>query len=239
VYVRGMTNVSDSASPAPAQPIPAGWYPDYTGAPRLRWWDGSAWTDHVSEPTAANETTAAPRPAVAPTQTVPAGTPTGNVFIWLIVLLPIVLIVLRSTLDYGQLGVEILDESRRGASGVFGPANGLSVALSGVSLLLAGVTVLLAYFDVRRLRATGFERPFPWPWAFFTLISGVGVLVYVIGRTVVVRRRSGRGLAPLFVAIAIALLGIVLGAVHNAQLMGPIFDEFGTGDIFDSGSLDS
>jgi len=42
---------------------------------------------------------------------------------------------------------------------MFGPANGLSLALSAVSVLIAGVTVLLAYFDVRRLRATGFERP--------------------------------------------------------------------------------
>jgi len=91
---------------------------------------------------------------------------------------------------------------------MFGPANGLSLALSAVSVLIAGVTVLLAYFDVRRLRATGFERPFPWPWAFFSLISGVGVLVYVIGRTVLVRRRSGHGVAPLVVAIAIVVIGI-------------------------------
>ncbi|CAN5150054.1 hypothetical protein BH09ACT5_BH09ACT5_07760 [soil metagenome] len=27
--------------------IPAGWYPDQTGADQLRWWDGEAWTAEV------------------------------------------------------------------------------------------------------------------------------------------------------------------------------------------------
>lgn len=29
---------------------PAGWYPDPTGGPRLRWWDGGDWTDHRRVP---------------------------------------------------------------------------------------------------------------------------------------------------------------------------------------------
>jgi hypothetical protein len=40
----------------PQQPGPSqqtaqqpGWYPDPLGAPRLRWHDGSAWTDHLAE----------------------------------------------------------------------------------------------------------------------------------------------------------------------------------------------
>ena len=235
-----MTNVPDATSSATTPPIPAGWYPDHTGEPRVRWWDGTSWTDHVSEPSVTVPSSTATLPSTTPsTPALPATTPTGDVFIWLIVLLPLVLIVLRSTLDYGQLGIDILDESRRGTSAIFGPANALSFGLSGLGLLLAGVTVLLAYFDVRRLRATGFERPFPWPWAFFSLISGVGVLVYVIGRTVIVRRRSGRGLAPLFVGIAIVVVGIVLSVIHNAQMIGPIFDELGSGSGFDSGYLDS
>lgn len=32
----------------PGSPTPAGWYPDPGG--RMRWWDGSTWTDHTAPP---------------------------------------------------------------------------------------------------------------------------------------------------------------------------------------------
>jgi Protein of unknown function (DUF2510) len=36
--------------PQPAGPAPgAGWHPDPHGQARLRWWDGSQWTDHTSQ----------------------------------------------------------------------------------------------------------------------------------------------------------------------------------------------
>ena len=41
-----------------AEAAPAGWYPD-TGGTQVRWWDGSAWTDHVAPMPAAD-----PVPAV-------------------------------------------------------------------------------------------------------------------------------------------------------------------------------
>jgi hypothetical protein len=34
-------------SPPPG-PAPADWYPDPTGEARLRYWDGTAWTDHTA-----------------------------------------------------------------------------------------------------------------------------------------------------------------------------------------------
>lgn len=35
--------------PEPAPSVPADWYPDPHGKARLRYWDGSAWTDHVAD----------------------------------------------------------------------------------------------------------------------------------------------------------------------------------------------
>jgi hypothetical protein len=36
------------AAPAPEPAVPAGWYADPSGRFELRYWDGSAWTEHVS-----------------------------------------------------------------------------------------------------------------------------------------------------------------------------------------------
>ena len=47
----------------------AGWYSDPNGGPDLRWWDGTAWTEHTSPPPAgpgAARETAAPQPPPGP-----------------------------------------------------------------------------------------------------------------------------------------------------------------------------
>ena len=42
--------LSEMADPPPPSEPPAGWYPDPTGAPGHRWWNGSAWSDHHAPP---------------------------------------------------------------------------------------------------------------------------------------------------------------------------------------------
>jgi hypothetical protein len=188
----------------------------------------------VTEPSVAAPTTSA-----APLRgTVPASTPVGNPFIWILVLLPVVTIILSFTIDYRAYGLESLREAQLGARGGVNLATLAALGISLVGFVLAGVHVLLAYLDSRRLKATGFEKPFPWVWSFFGFITGIGVLVYVIGRSVVVRRRSGRGLAPLWVGIAVVVIELVLGGIHTAEMLGPIFDQIGSGS-FDTGTLDS
>jgi hypothetical protein len=51
--------------------------------------------------------------------------------------------------------------------------------------------VAIAYQDSHALKERGFPKPFGWGWAFIPP-------VYIVGRGVVARIRSGRGLAPLF-----------------------------------------
>ena len=53
----------------------AGWYPDPTGAPGGRWWDGAQWTAHTLAPPVA------PRPVDVPPR--PVDVPTNTVWIWL------------------------------------------------------------------------------------------------------------------------------------------------------------
>lgn len=56
-----------AAPVAPAAPaVPAGWHPDPSGAPQLRYWDGTRWTEHVH----------ATAPAVPPVPQAPPAPPT-------------------------------------------------------------------------------------------------------------------------------------------------------------------
>lgn len=48
----GTPKAAPAAPPVPPPPAgpPAGWYPDASGQPGLqRYWDGSAWTEHVHQ----------------------------------------------------------------------------------------------------------------------------------------------------------------------------------------------
>lgn len=185
------------SSPAP------GWYPDAQGT--TRWWDGYRWTAAVQ-----------PVPPPPPPR-VPDGTPTGTVWIWLIVILPLfseipvvgfltdmrtrmVAMFPQLTQDPSQPGFEqhVLREE---LTLIWTPWYA-AVLITGV--LIYALTVLFAYLDWRQLRGRGFDRPFHWAWGFL-----VPPWVYVIGRSVVVRRQSGRGLAPLWVLIAVEVVVLI------------------------------
>ena len=71
-------------------------------------------------------------------------------------------------------------------------------------------TLVLAFLDRRQLERDGLERPFHWAWAF--LSPGV----YVVGRSIIVRRRTGGSLAPMWVWAAIMFV-YVLTAVGKAD----------------------
>ncbi|WP_244527864.1 MULTISPECIES: hypothetical protein [unclassified Leifsonia] len=72
-----------------------------------------------------------------------------------------------------------------------------------------GFSVLLAYLDRKALQRRGYDRPFQWVWAFLGLLMYACSLVYVIGRTIVIRRRGGRGAAPLVASIMVEAAGMI------------------------------
>jgi len=91
----------------------------------------------------------------------------------------------------------------------------LVLTLSG--WVIYGLSVWFAALDARDLAARGVIRPFPWPWAFLSS------LVYVIGRHVVVRRRGGRGSAPLIVMIAIQVVAVIAVSVWASVFVSQVF----------------
>lgn len=192
-----------------AAPVPPGWYDDGTGS-GLRWWSGVEWTEHVATPTSVGIA----RPLL------PADRPVYGVWIWLIVLLPLLSFPLfflwQPNFDYlsspGSLATPGY-QSRYLAS-VFSPGY-FAILISG--WVMYGLTAVFAWRDVVWLRRQGVVRPFAWPWVF--LYSPA----YVIGRSVIVRRVAApRGLAPIWVLIAVVVVGFIVGIVYTVSLMSGV-----------------
>lgn len=180
---------------------PPGWYPDPSGSHGTRWWDGAQWTQHL-----------APRTSQTPRPPIPDTTRTDTVFVWLMALLPLVtaplLLAYQPHFRYEFIGpshVRTVDPTSIYTAGY--------LAVQGVGLLLYAANVLLAFFDHRALTRRGVVRPFPWPWAFLSSI------VYVIGRYVVVRKVApGRPMWPLWVSLAVVVIGAVIGITRSVAL---------------------
>lgn len=151
--------------------------------------------DPTNAPPYAMEATAAPRQS--------PGVPTNTPWIWLAILLPLVPIVGIVFIDWEAY---LLESAIDPIGANLSP--GL-IALTLIGWIVVPLHILFAFLDQRALTSRGIDRPFPWWWGFGVLI--VGPVVYPIGRAIVVKRRTGAGLAPLFVTVA----GIVvtLGAI--------------------------
>ena len=191
-----MTNPYDYSG----QTQPAGWYPDPSGGPGTRWWDGQSWTQHVSDPALQVYASNEPR-------RVDPSTPLYTPWIWLIVLLPLVSLVgllfwdmdayMRSSMSSTDPFAQYTDPGY--------------VLLQASSWLLYALSVLFAFLDRRVLLQRGFDRPFHWAWTF------LGSTVYIIGRSVIVRRRSGKGLLPIWVTIGVVVISLIVGIAKVAS----------------------
>jgi hypothetical protein len=175
-----------------------GWYAEPEGSTRQRWWDGTRWTEHVQDQ-ALNGYGASVRP------TVDATTPVYGPLIWVITLLPLITLPVLMTWDIkaymlaSMSGQLVVDASY--------------IALQLLSWLLYAATVVCAYFDYRRLGVLGYTRPFHWAWSFLSSA------VYIVGRSVVVKKRAGRGFAPIWAMIAVFVVEIVFVVVKMVDAM--------------------
>lgn len=184
------------------QSVPAGWYPDPDGQAAQRWWDGSQWTNDRQGGAADAR---GQHPLLGGEPTVPAGTPVYTVWIWLVVLLPLVSLALFFTNDLGAFMRDAMaDAARPGMGSMAMMTSPGYLVLSALSWVVYGVSVLCAYLDRRSLLEDGYPRTFHWAWAFLSSI------VYVIGRSVLVKRAAGRGTAPMWVSIILTVVTFIL-----------------------------
>jgi len=196
-------------------PVPAGWYPDPQNPATARYWDGSTWTEHRHHPG-----------QPAPKLRAPEGTEPNTVWMWVLVVLPLVSVISTLFIPWGQylsgmLGPDLTDPSAILDAELAFLTSPLYLAGLAVSFLWYAATIVLAYFDYRTLVARGVPKPFHWA---LTFIPGYGFYVYVIGRSVVVKSRTDRGLGPLWVTIAIFVLSLVVSFVVSYQLLAQMSD---------------
>ena len=78
--------------------------------------------------------------------------------------------------------------------------------------IVYGLSVWFAALDSAKLAKLGYQRRFHWAWAFLSS------LVYVIGRSVVVRRQAGRGYLPMAAAIALTVV-LTIGVIAWVVVM--------------------
>lgn len=241
-----MSDVNGS-NPAP------GWYPDPAGSPQQRWWDGTQWTGYLQnpqppappvEPPPVQQAPATPQqpqqqpyvssypdaaPIAQPYATVmpivqPDLGPNPKIytpFIWIIVLLPLLSTISFAAIDMNKY-VHLSTSASSPSASLAMIGDPLYLLNSLLGWVIYGVTVWMAYLDWRALGRIGVVRPFHWAWAFLTAI------VYVIGRSVVVRRRIGKGLLPIWILIAVYVIYIVVGFIKLTSFFNAIVDQIGT-----------
>ncbi|WP_166804819.1 DUF2510 domain-containing protein [Cryobacterium sp. Sr8] len=184
----------------------AGWYPDPSGAARQRWWDGARWTEHLIDPAAANN------PA-ARVSLRDSAMPVYSASIWMIVGLP--LLSLFALVAFDLTGFLIGFTSGLSTMVDLSVTSWLALLnpdfyfLYALALAARIASLIFSYVDWRGLRSDGIDRPFHWAWSFLS------VDLYVLGRSIVVRRRVGRGLLPIGVMV---LLWVVSYAVVTLKV---------------------
>ena len=179
------------------------WHADPEGGPGLRWWDGTQWTTAVMGPAELG-------PPVQ--QPLPAGTAVYTIPLWVIVFLPLLTTVVLLLVPAPSLS-SVYDAQLSGQPAPFDPSE---LIRNLFSLFVYGTTVTLAFVDRRILLRAGYVRPFHWAWAF--LSTGV----YVVGRSIIVQHRIGRGLTPIWVWVGVAVLGLVVSFGSAVRLFSEL-----------------
>jgi hypothetical protein len=188
----------------PTTSAPAGWYADPNGAPTLRWWDGTAWSDQYLAPSV---------PGLRPS--LPASTPVNTPWIWVIVFLPLLPYVPFFFWDFGAFMT--VPPNPSAISNFFA----VYVAILLFSVISYGINVWFSFLDWRDLERRGVVRPFHWAWGFVPSWP-----VYLIGRTVIVHQVSKRGLGPIWGYVGMFVANIAISLVWTLWIMQSMMQNF-------------
>lgn len=150
----------------------------------------------------------------------PDGTDPYTVWIWLILAIPVVQTLPIFFIDWSSfIDASLADPTGLGAYSVlFSPAYLVLIAFGWIG---TGLMFWFAYLDWRELQRRGVPQPFHWAWIFLAL--AVSYAVYTIGRSVVVKRRTGRGSAPMWITIVTIVAGFAVGIWVTVVIFQELF----------------
>jgi hypothetical protein len=188
---------------APAVLPPPGWYADPEDGSR-RWWNGIAWAERGKGPAGDPR-----RPGAA------YGVRTDTWPVRLLVLVPLLALLPLLALDLSG-GFRVAVTGPDEAAAALLPK---LVTLQVVALVLWVVRIALAAADHAVLRGRGIASPFHWAWMILS------PTVYFIGRTVVLRRRTGRGAGPLVSYLLASVIGGVALGLRIMNVVLPVLLE--------------
>lgn len=147
----------------------------------------------------------------------PAGTKTGTVWIWLIVFLPLISISSLFLIDVtGYVTQLITNPTSLAALFSLYVSPGFLITV-GLSFVLYALIVIFAVRDVATLKQRGVPNPFHWAFAF------LGGVIYTIGRSVVVKMRTGQGLGPIWGTIAVFGVSMIVSLVWTLWLTQAVY----------------
>ncbi|PWJ65264.1 DUF2510 domain-containing protein [Rathayibacter iranicus] len=153
---------------------------------------------------------------VAPVQQRDSSIVTATPWIWVVVFLPLLSAVSIFLLPPSA----IIDWSMASTYGPRASMSGSTAYLVGmgavqiVGFLIYAAEVVFAFLDWRQLKRAGMQRPFHWAWGFLA-----APYVYVIGRSVIVKRVTGGGLLPLWIFIAVVAVSFIIAIGWTVALV--------------------
>ena len=224
----------------------AGWYPDPADSAARRWWDGTQWTAETAPAPRFGEYAPAAAPAAAapvapvapvypaypsaPAYAGPAAAPpvvdvpTSTVWVWLAVAASVLPILSVFLIDWNGYVSAVVSMSRGSAmTGELLSWEARTLGISLIGWLFYAAFIVFSWLDWRELRRRGVAAPFSWAWSFFVLL-GMGAAVYMIGRAVVLRRRTvSGGWAPLWAWIVATTVSLIATISLVVWLISEIF----------------
>jgi len=201
----------------PNTPVtPAGWYPDPAGTPRSRWWDGTQWTENYHDPLGAAQIS-------GQALTAPEGTETVTPWYWAMLAL-LTLNILNQLLAFLPANLNAtIDKALEEPTSIIPTYTPYEIFSTLFSLLLIAGMIVFAFLDFRALKAAGVPKPFHWAWSFFSLLL-ISYPLYLIGRVVVLKRRTGSSLTPIWIPIAFIVIIVVISIVAGVIGFQAAFD---------------